>query len=342
MCKMFRGLSLLITLLMLIISGCGRTTSNSEEATCAVISTESNDSDEKYKNYLQACIDEVIVQSTGCSSVHSDIEMSTDGTIAKVEIYSEEYTFSDMEKEAIVQYIEKLGVIRDVEIVFGNESQGLSSDEDSVKNIWYETRYYPIYPGNPEWGKHDMDEVFEANNPPKDLLFSMPSDELAALLFESPYLTQMLTYYGEDGHIDYSMMFAFLELHSDIFYELLRREDGIKAILLQFQYSRIDAQWFEDESYNTSDEEWRRFLAEVFGSQFIHYYSVIFTEEETNLAKQIISEKNNVYLCSGNANPEYFNVADIEYYNGNSAGDVRVMYMTYDQILERENSLKTT
>ncbi len=35
------------------------------------------------------------------------------------------------------------------------------------------------------------------------------------------------------------MMFSFLELHSDIFYELLRREDGITAILVQYQNSGI-------------------------------------------------------------------------------------------------------
>ncbi len=114
-----------------------------------------------------------------------------------------------------------------------------------MKNSWYETRYYPIYYGNPEWGKHSMDEVFDANNPPLDLLFSMSSEELAALLFESPYLTQMLAYYGEDGHIDYSTMFWFLELHSDIFYELLRREDGVTAILVQYQNSGIDEQWLD-------------------------------------------------------------------------------------------------
>jgi hypothetical protein len=221
------------------------------------------------------------------------------------------------------------------DVVLVGESQAPSSNVDSLKNTWYETRYYPIYYGNPEWGKHNMDEVLDANNPPLDLLFSMPSEELAALLFESPYLTQMLTYYGEDGNIDYSMIFRFLELHSDIFYELLRREDGITEILVQYQNSGIDAQWFDDGSYDSMEGKW---LAEVFGSQFVLYYSVIFTEDETNLAKQIISEKNNVYLNSENADPEYFNVSDIDYHDGNSAGEVRVMYLDQDEISEKEES----
>ena len=220
-------------------------------------------------------------------------------------------------------------IVQDEEAVAVYESIEVPA-EHSLKDIWYETRYYPIYPGSPECGKHDMDEVLDANNPPQDLLLSMPSGELADLLFESPYLNQMLTYYGEDGHIDYSMMFNFLELHSDIFCELLSREDGITAILLQYQNSGIDTQWFDNETYNASVEEWNRFLAEVFGSQFLHTYSVVFTKEETDLAKQIISEKNSVYQGSANANEEYFDLSDIEYHEGNNAGDVRVMYLTQD------------
>ena len=196
------------------------------------------------------------------------------------------------------------------------ESVSSPSEETSLKDTWYETHYYPIYPGNDEWGKHNMDEVFDINNPPSDLLDSMPSDELADLLFASPYLEQMLTYYGEDGHIDYSMMFEFLELHSDIFCELLRRDDGITEILKWYQNSGVDLQWFESESYNSSDEERRRFLAEIFGSQFIRSYSGVFTKEETEFAKQIIAEKNDIYLEAPNADGEYFNTSDIDHSDG--------------------------
>ena len=332
----YRGISVLVAFLMLVVSGCGRNGLNSEDEISVALSTENNDSDEKYKNYLQERIAEMIIQGTGCSTVDSDIDMSDDGIIEKVEISSGEYAFSEEEKKTVAQYIQSLAGNSNVEVAFINEAIEVS-DDNSLKNTWYETRYYPIYLGNPEWGKHSMDEVFDANNPPHDLLFSMPSEELAALLLESPYLTQMLTYIGEDGHIDYSTMFGFLELHSDIFYELLRREDGIKAILFHYQNSGVDVQWLDDGNYDSLDKIW---LAEVLGSQFIRYYSTIFTEEETDLAKQIILEKNNVYLNSENANLEYFNVSDIEYHEGNNAGEVRVLYMTYDEISEREDAFK--
>lgn len=337
--KMYWVLSLLITFLVLTTSGCGSNVSNSGEEISTALSTENFDSDEKYLNYLQECIAEVIVQSTGCSSAYPDIEMAEDGTIAKVEIHSGEYAFSETEKDSIVQYIEKLDANQNVEVIFDNEAQELSSNDDSLKNTWYETRYYPIYMGSPEWGKHSMDEVFDANNPPHDLLFSMSSEELAALAYESPYLVQMLTYFGEDGHIDYSIMFGFLELHSDIFYELLRRDDGIKAMLVYYQNSGVDVSWLDEGNYDSMDKKW---LAEVLGSQFIRYYSAVFTEEETDLAKQIISEKNSVYLNSENANPEYFNVSDINYHEGNTVGEVRAMYITPDDISSREDSFKNS
>lgn len=335
----YRGITVLVTFLMLVVSGCGRNGLNSEDEISVTLSTENNDLDEKYKNYLQERIAEMIIQGTGCSTVDSDIDMSDDGIIEKVEISSGEYAFSEEEKETITQYIENLAGNTNVEVVFEGGLQELTSDENSLKNSWYETHYYPIYFCNPEWGKHSMDEVFDANNPPHDLLFSMSSEELAALAYESPYLVQMLTYFGEDGHIDYSIMFGFLELHSDIFYELLRREDGIKAMLVYYQNSGVDVSWLDEGNYDSMDKKW---LAEVLGSQFIRYYSAVFTEEETDLAKQIISEKNSVYLNSENANPEYFNVSDINYHEGNTVGEVRAMYITPDDISSREDSFKNS
>lgn len=67
----------------------------------------------------------------------------------------------------------------------------------------------------------------------------------------------------------------------------------------------------------------------------------IFTKEETDLAKQIISEKNCVYVESPNAYQEYFDISDIEYYAGNSAGQVRTIYMDAEKIAERETKFNT-
>ena len=128
--KMYRAMAVIAALLMLIISGCGSNDSNAGEEISVALSAENNDPDDKYLNYLQESIDEVIVQSTGCTSAYSDIEMAVDGTIAKVEINSGEYAFSDTERDSIVQYIEKLVGNQSVEVVFDNEAQELSSNDD--------------------------------------------------------------------------------------------------------------------------------------------------------------------------------------------------------------------
>ena len=137
MCKMYRGYLLLITLVILIISGCGRNVSDSGEEISVSLSTENNGPDEKYKDYLQERIAEVIVQSTGCSSVNSDIEMTEDGTIAKVKISSGEYVYSEEEKETIIQYVENLAGNPNVEVVFKGESQDITTNrnEDSAMAV---------------------------------------------------------------------------------------------------------------------------------------------------------------------------------------------------------------
>ncbi len=216
-----------------------------------------------------------------------------------------------------------------------------ASGIEDLKNTWYETRYYPIYQDGPEWQKHSMEDTFEINNPPYDLLFSMSSDELADLLFESPYLTQLLTYYGEDGCNEYTTFFAFMEHHSDIFYELLRREDGITAILNRYRSSGVDASWLNNTANTDMTKGMYRWWAEIFGSQFMHEYSDVFTEEETDLARLIMSEKNSIYDASSgspNSDPIYFDVSDIEYRSGNSAGVVRAKFLSEYEISEREKA----
>jgi len=47
-----------------------------------------------------------------------------------------------------------------------------------------------------------------------------------------------------------------------------------------------------------------------------------------------------VYLNSENADPEYFNVSDIDYREGNTAGEVRAVYLDQDEISGREDSFR--
>lgn len=41
-------------------------------------------------------------------------------------------------------------------------------------------------------------------------------------------MSQITSYYGEDGHQNYETFYGFMEINSDIFYELLRRENALE------------------------------------------------------------------------------------------------------------------
>ena len=49
-----------------------------------------------------------------------------------------------------------------------------------------------------------------------------------------------------------------------------------------------------------------------------------------------------MYLNSENANPEYFNVSDINYHEGNTVGEVRAMYITPDDIYKWSDETEKT
>ena len=120
--KIYKKISFLIALLMLTGAGCGRIESNSEDEISASLSADT-DKDEKYGNYLQECIEEEIVQSTDCSSVHVNVDMA-DSTLLSVKIDSTGYSFTNTENETIIQYIEKLVGYSDFEVVFIDETVG--------------------------------------------------------------------------------------------------------------------------------------------------------------------------------------------------------------------------
>ena len=176
-----------------------------------------------------------------------------------------------------------------------NAGTGLPSAEE-LKAGWYDTHFYPLYQGSEYWQKYNMDETLDILNPPADLLESMSTEKLAELMQKYPCLSQITSYYGEDGMPDYGMMFSFLECQSDIFNELMRRDDGALSLMKAYQNSGVDAEWLlNDNAIWESVDETYRYYAEIFGAQFIRYYAERFTDEERELADQIIEEKKKIY-----------------------------------------------
>ncbi len=215
---------------------------------------------------------------------------------------------------------------------------------EEVKERWYDTHYYPLYPGNEEWQKHDMFATLDILNPPHDLLLSMSTQELAALMQEHPLMSQITTYYGEDGNQDYGIFYAFMETNSDIFYELLRREDGFTCILEAYRNHEIDTELLNKTDYASVEEADRAhtmWWQEIYGCQFIRYYAPHFTESEYGKACEIIEEKKEQYATLSDTNLYYLDLPDIEPGTTKEAPAVRTNYLSEAQIQEKEERLTT-
>jgi len=212
---------------------------------------------------------------------------------------------------------------------------------EEMKARWYDTHYYPIYYGNEEWQKHDMYDFLDIVNPPEDLLLSMPTNELAKLMQEHPCLPQMNTYLDYDGKIDYETLFSFLEVNSDILYELLRREDGITCLLQEYQSNDVDLKKMNEETYD--EESQAKWYAEMFGCHFIIYYSPLFSESEYIMAREILEEKSKRYYAElEDYQLEYMSLEDltIEPPSGEPVKKIRTKYLDEEEIQEKEDRLE--
>ena len=215
---------------------------------------------------------------------------------------------------------------------------------EEMKERWYETHYYPLYHGCEEWEnefsnyKYKVAELQDILNPPTDLLLSMSTEELASLMQDYPELNRMMIFFGEDGRQNYVSLFSFLESDCDIFYELLRREDGITCLLQEYRTSGCNTETIVDGKYKP--ENYQEWYAEVFGCQFIRYYAPQFTDDEYALACEIIDEKMEMYsLLEDLYVYSYFDLPEIEPPEEEEVSGIRTNYLDPEDIQEKEDKL---
>ena len=226
--------------------------------------------------------------------------------------------------------------------VLVNAEEEPSEVLQDLRNTWYETRYFPFYYGNEEFSEKYKDHVFtaeewrEAENPPAEMLLTMPSEELAELLLEYPEICRMMQVLTPFP--DFGWLFGMLEIECDIFYELLRREDGITSILQAYK----DNEYIE-ESYNQGSDIGRLWYGEMLGCHFILNYSSLFTESEYIMAKEILEEKSKRYYAELKDHQiEYMSLGDLtmEPPSGEPIKKIRTKYLDEDEIQEKEDRLE--
>lgn len=200
-----------------------------------------------------------------------------------------------------------------------------------VKARWYETRYYPI-----TWGKDGNSKeftLFETNdllNPPTDLLLSMSSEELTLLLADNHWLSMCYSFWDEHGNQDYHPFMGIMEEKCDMFYELLRRGDGMTCMLNYYRNASLEPDRVDSEAWYLWSER------ELFGNSLINFYWDTFTPEECELARAIIEEKQSLYGSKYDF-PDLTDVTGAEY-----TGSVRTKFLTEEQLLERQQRWAAT
>ncbi len=240
-------------------------------------------------------------------------------------------------------------------VVFGYGTRVKAVTPEELKNRWHEKMEYPVRflddklledefghlrpVVSDEW--KDMLKEFGAGvvtdilNPPADVLEKMTSKELAALMQKWPWLHLITTY--NDSEERYDLFFKYAELNSDIFYELLSREDGYVSLLEEYRKNPFDVKKNnEDPNLILSLDMTEK--AEIFGCQFIRYYHSYFTQEEYVLAAEIIEEKLAVYEKLNDETRYWLNLSRIGEPGGEAVDGVRSNY--YPSAENRREQIK--
>lgn len=233
-------------------------------------------------------------------------------------------------------------ILVSVILAINSFAEELPTSED-LKNKWYETRFYPIFYDDNLWAKYDLETFYDIENPPMDLLLTMPSDELAKLMMYYPHVLHVTNFWGTDGEQEYDTFFSFCESFSDIFYVLLKRDDGITSLLNAYRISGATAEWLVGDGRNwTTSDDMFRWYAEVACSQFITHYADHFSPEECELANEIIDEKNEIYSRTDELTTYYLNMSHIEVNENYTKEIVRSNYLTDSEIRKKEKVIKDT
>ncbi len=190
-----------------------------------------------------------------------------------------------MDKKMIVAGI----AIFVLSIIFNGMNVINAGEKEDLKQMWYEINDYPLNAQNDDEYYFYMEDALDIMNPPQDLLDSYSSQQLAELVLKHPFLWILPSYDYEMKH----MFFGFIQ-YSDIYCELIRRDDGIMSLLEAYRSTDVDIEMINSEPYIVYTHN-AAVNAEIFGCQFINYFADTFNKDEKELADTIKKEKQDIY-----------------------------------------------
>lgn len=158
----------------------------------------------------------------------------------------------------------------------------------SYEDIWRESQTYPLTMEEIDDLLIGLTDAISISNPPLVMIETFSTEKLAELMMKYPMLWLLTSY----SYADMDLFWGLIQ-SSEIYNELLRREDGKMCLLKEYRAQAFDdaANYGEDFGY----QHYGSIHGEVFGCQFILHYWDSLSEEELQLANEIIAEKQEVY-----------------------------------------------
>ncbi|MCR4598532.1 MAG: hypothetical protein K5678_05835 [Acetatifactor sp.] len=195
------------------------------------------------------------------------------------------------------------------------------------RELWATKRWYPIYPGSPEWSQLEFyEESIYVLNPPQEMLPDFETKELVDLLKAYPYLHII------KEHMDnIAVFFDFMEANCDLFAELLRRTDGVGKLLDALENNVVDVDVLNRDAcklyYPNESIDF-----EIFTNQFTKQYASDLSEESIKRYQEILSAKFASYRAIENEIIRKYFIEDIN--------DTKPVSQPSQGTAERENPVR--
>ncbi|MCR4960471.1 MAG: hypothetical protein K6A74_03385 [Lachnospiraceae bacterium] len=167
-----------------------------------------------------------------------------------------------------------------------------ASNVIQMKKAWYSTKSFPINPNHPLWRRLDLEDNFTILNPPKDVLNELSSEDLAKLMMKYPHLWVLTSY----DYREKDVFWDYLRNNCDIYNEILKREDGIAALLNEYKETDFNASMLNGDPMSVFGYN-PKINAEVFGCQFVRRLlaSKNMSKADYGLIEEIIKKKSVEY-----------------------------------------------
>lgn len=167
------------------------------------------------------------------------------------------------------------------------QTHAISTDSKvSVQEEWKTTSgyEYPLTPTDSEWASLSYSEQLDACNMPAGMLSSCSTEDLADLVLEYPFISDILAFNTADLAINH------LVNTSNICKEFFSRDNSIDILISKYDAMNADYNQLQDTSNVTAIVD-SGYMAELFLQTYFAYSIHTLTDSQIQKVSEIIGEK---------------------------------------------------